>query len=302
MIRAFGARYDGHPVLESFDVGYGGACGEGGGNCTPDTAAAVVDCYLEAFKKTQLITMLGTKGGVYAFHKVPRIGWRADCFGDLRMGQPNDGLHVPRHLRWNHMYDYYPWKVTTTGVGKAWETAPITMETCWTVSHWFAQEFDIDFILEQGLAYHTSVFMPKSSYIPPEVREKIDAFNRKLGYRFVLRQMVLPMEVKQNTPFPITFFMDNVGVAPIYRDYVLAIRFRQEEEQVIVPLKADLRTWLPGQTWVEEQITLPQGLQPGAVGVDVGIIDPATKRPLVKLAIENTLPDGWHPLAHVDLV
>jgi hypothetical protein len=304
LIRTFGERYDGHPALESFDVAYGGPCGETGGNATPETAAALVDIYMKAFPKTQLLTMLGTPGSIHAqMVGNGRFGWRADCFGDLRDGKPNDGVHIPRHLRWNHMHDYYPMKVAKTGVADAWKTAPIVMETCWTVSHWFNSGFNIDWILQQGLAYHTSIFMPKSSYIPAEIRDKIDAFNNQLGYRFVLRQMHLPLEVKRNTPMKTTYFFDNVGVAPIYRDYVLALRFRQDEDHLaVVPLDTNLRKWLPGQTWFEQDVTIPPGLAPGVVGIDMAIIDPVSKKPAVKLAIENRLPDGWHPLTHIDLL
>jgi hypothetical protein len=302
MIRACGERYDGQPALESFDVAYGGACGEGGGNSTPETAEVLVQAYLDSFRKSQLLTMLGTHGCLYAQQSGRgNIGWRADCFGDLRDGKPDDGGDYPRHLRWNHMYDLYPREIERCGVADAWKTAPIVMETCWTVSHWFNSGWDIDWILEQGLTYHTSVFMPKSSYIPKELTEKIAQFNRRLGYRFVLRQMQLPLDVRKGVPAATAYTFDNVGVAPIYRDYVLALRFRQGEQHGIVELSPDLRKWLPGQTYFEQHIVVPDFLEPGVAAVDMAIVDRATHEPRVRLAIEGVLEDGWHPLTHVDV-
>ena len=117
-IRAFAARYDGHRDLESFDIAYGGPCGEMGGNCTKDTAEKLVDVYIESFKKTQLISMVGTHGCKYGALTNDRLGWRGDCYGDCRT-EGTEG--VPDGLRWNHMFDEYP---TCTSVSYTHLTLP----------------------------------------------------------------------------------------------------------------------------------------------------------------------------------
>jgi len=298
-IRAFGARYDGHPNLESFDVAYGGPCGEGGGNASPETAAKLVDIYAQSFRKTQLISMLGTHGCKYAAKKRLGFGWRADCFGDLRA----DGRgEVPDHLCWCHMKDAYPREVVECGVKDAWRTAPVILETCWTVGHWYEKGWDIDWIIEQGYKYHMSVFMPKSSYFPEAWREKLDAFDRRIGYRFVLRQVTMPLEAKPGQRIEFLVWIDNVGVAPIYRPYKLALRFRQGDRHEIVLLKADIRKWLPDHTWFSEKVLFPKTLRPGEVKVDMGIVEPATGKVRVRFAIEEVLPDGWHPLSSMDVL
>jgi hypothetical protein len=299
IIRAFAKRYDGHPDLEGFDIAYGGGCGETGGNCTPATARKLVDVYLKSFKKSQLISMLGTEGCRHA-SKHKRVGWRADCLGDMH----TEGMGaVPDGLNWNHMYDAYPRSLYECGVTDAWKTNPITLETCWTVGYWVKQGWDLDFILEQALKYHTSVFMPKSSFIPDAVREKVDTFDRRLGYRFVLRQVNLPLESKPGQKIPYYIWIENTGVAPIYREYTLALRFRQGSARSVVPLKADLRTWLPGDAILIDSATFPKSLKRGEVDVDIGIIDeanPATGR--VLFAIEPRRDDRWHPLTKMDVV
>jgi hypothetical protein len=299
VIRAFGKRYDGHPDLESFDIAYAGPWGEAGGNSTGATAAKLVDVYLRSFRKTQLLAMLGTHGCGYAAKQRAGIGWRADCYGDVH----EDGRGVvPDHLCWNHMYDAYPKEVARHGVGDAWRAAPVTFETCWTVGHWHEQRWDIDWIVEQGLKYHVSVFMPKSCYIPEEWADKIDDFNRRMGYRFVLRQMLLPLEAKPGRRIAIEVWMDNVGVAPIYRPYRFAYRFRQGGKTEVIHSRQDIRTWMPDHTWFSERITFPRWGKPGSVKVDVGLIDAETDTPKVKLAIDDVRPDGWHPLAMMDVV
>lgn len=299
LIRAFGGRYDGHPDLESFDVAYGGPCGETGGNARPETAARLVDVYLESFQKTQLLSMLGTDGCTYAAAQREGIGWRADCYGDLRMA--GEGV-VPPGLNWKHMYDLYPMEVEVCGVKDAWKRAPVTLETCWTVGHWHEQGWDIDWILEQGYKYHLSVFMPKSSYIPAEWSDSIQEFNKRMGYRFVLRQMVLPLGAKPGQQIEYSAWIDNLGVAPIYRPYKFAFRFRQDGREEIVRSGQDIRTWMPDHTWFQETITFPKELVPGVAEVDVGIVHPDTNEPVVKFAIEEVLDDNWHPMTKMDVL
>jgi len=298
-IRAFARRFDGHPSLESFDIAYGGPFGEMGGNATKATAAKLVDIYLRSFRKTHILSMLGTHGCAYAATKNRRTGWLADCFGDVRTEGHGS---VPDGLCWNHMHDEYPRKVFEDGVQDAWKTAPVTLETCWTVGHWYEQGWDIDWILEQGLKYHLSVFMPKSSYIPDEWMDKIEWFNRRMGYRFVLRQMILPLEAKPGRGIRVHVWIDNVGVAPIYRRYRFAYRFRQGDRAAVVHSKQDIRKWMPEHTWFSERVAVPAWLKPGAAKVDVGVIDPETNEPRVKLAVEEIREDGWHPMALMDVV
>jgi hypothetical protein len=308
-IRAFGRRYDGHPDLESFDIAYGGPWGEGGGNSNAETAKKIVDVYLRSFRRTQLVSMIGTHACAYAAtRKNRRIGWRADCYGDVRMNA--EGL-VPSGQRWCHMYDAYPKEVALGGIAEAWRRGPVTLETCWTVGHWFEQEWDLDWIIEQGYKYHLSVFMPKSCYIPEEWMPKIEEFNRRMGYRFVLRQMILPIEVRAGRPAKVEVFLENVGCAPIYRRYRWAYRFRQNGREEVVCSRQDIREWMPGHTWFEERVAAPGWLRPGTAKVEVGIVGEASSgqeasscpmRPRVRLAVEGVREDGWYPAAFVEVV
>ena len=299
IIRAFAKRYDGHPVLESFDIAYGGACGEMGGNASYATAVKLVDAYLQGFKKTQLVVMLDTPGGTYAALKDSSVGWRGDCYGDLRT--EGRGV-VPDGLNWNHMYDWFPKALFATGLEDRWRTAPVTLETCWTVGHWYKEGWDLDWIIEQGCKYHVSVFMPKSCAIPGAWRDRIDAFNNRMGYRLVLRQMILPLEARRGSKFPVEVWIDNVGVAPIYRPYKFAFRFRQGKTSCVVQSSQDITKWMPDHTWFSEKITLPKKLQRGEAKLDCAIVAPKTNSPVVRFAIEDVLDDAWHPLTSIDVL
>ena len=309
-VRAFAERYDGHPDLESIDVAYGGFWGEGGGNCNAKTAAKLLDIYLAGFRRTQLLTMLGTKGCAYAAKVAARtgraIGWRADCFGDLHVG---NHPAVPTDLSWNHTFDAYPKEIQLCGVKDAWKTAPVTMETCGNVATWAMAGYDFDRIISEGYNYHMSVFMPKNVFFPERVMDKLIEFDRKIGYRFVLRQMLLPIQAKGGGKIQVDAFTDNVGCAPIYRPYRVALRFTQGKKSQVVRFKADIRKWLPGHNWFREQIVFPRGFQRGEVKLAIGIVDPSgglgtsdTDAPRVRFAIDAPTDAGWHPLTSMDVV
>ncbi|MCK5528469.1 MAG: DUF4832 domain-containing protein [Kiritimatiellae bacterium] len=300
MLRSFAKKFDGHPSLESFDVAYGGPFGETGGNATKATAEELVDVYFKSFKKTQLLVMLGSKGSYYAPKAYPnrKIGWRIDCIGDLR-NEEHPG--IPWNARWNHMYDQYPKSLATTGLHDAWKVAPVTMETCWTVSGWERLGFDVDYIIEEMYRYHTSVFMPKSCYVPEKWRLKFDELNRKLGYRFVIRQMKFPLESTVQKKIDIECSLDNVGVAPLYNSYDFALRFRQNKLDEIVRLSVDPRTWGPGKHWFGKKVSLPKNLKPGVVEIECSLVD-QNQKASISFANEKTRDDHWLPLTKMDIL
>lgn len=75
-IRAFAARYDGHPLFESVGVPYADFWGESGGNASNATAASLVDVYLEQFRRTHLLGLLLSPGCAHAAKRHPRLGCR----------------------------------------------------------------------------------------------------------------------------------------------------------------------------------------------------------------------------------
>ena len=301
-IRAFAARYDGHADLESIDMAYAGFWGESGGNSTAATAHKLTDIYLQSFKKTTLLSMLGTPGCAHAAKFSAKtghpIGWRADCIGDLRKPEVKE---VPADLCFNHTFDAYPKEIALCGVKDAWKTAPVTMETCGNVATWVMAGYDIDQIIQHGRNYHMSVFMPKNAFFPERALEKLIEFDKIIGYRFALRQMLLPLESKRGAEMQVEMFLDNVGIAPIYRPYSVALRFKQGKKSHVVPFKEDIRTWLPGHSYFRETIRFPKDLQPGEVQVGLGIVD-ASGAPRVWFALDDKADDGFHPLTSMDVV
>lgn len=297
LIREFGSRYDGHPLLDTVDVVYGGMWGEGGGNATRETIEKFIDLYMSAFRKTHLMVMEGDEALAYAAkHK---LGWRADCFGDLRRATAPG--KIPDHLCWNHMFDRYPFMLAAAGCQDCWKHGPVTMETCWHVGHWWKNGWDLDYIIDQGLKYHMTYFMPKSNAFPEEWMDKLVRFNMKMGYRFVPRQIYLPLDIKKGHNIQLKAWIDNVGCAPIYRQYRFALRLSQGNRSEILPCRVDIRTWMPDFNFFTENLQIPAWVQPGEVKVDMGLIDVHDK-PRVRFAIREVAADGWHPITSMHCV
>jgi len=297
-VRAFAKRYDGHPDLESIDVAFGGFWGEGGGNATRKTAQKIAKIYVKSFKKTQLLFMLANLEHFSKLLKKSKNapGFRSDCIGDLSTSNSPD---VPAKLGWNHTFDSYPKEIWGSGFKDAWQKAPVTMETCGNVATWVAEGYDFDIIRREGYRYHTSIFMPKNVFYPESVMEKMKEFDRIIGYRYALRQVLLPLEIKGGSRLSAEFFIDNVGVAPIYRPYKLALRLSQGKKVKIVKFKEDIRTWLPGHKWFKDSIVFPKGFKKGEVKLALGIVNDKDT-PKVWFAITEKTDKGWHPLTSVD--
>jgi len=297
VVREFGRRYDGHPVLESVDVAFIGAWGEGGGTATEETTDKITDVYRQVHPETPLVTMIsGYKmtSGIRA-----GAGWRCDCFGDVRQWQNPD---VPDGIgeNWNHHFDRYPMAVCECGARDAWKTRPVIFETCATPMAWYANDFDLEFIIQQGLKYHGSVFMPHSGALPEPWLDRLAQFCNDLGYRFVLRQVQIEDPLPIGRGFEFTAWIENVGVAPIYRRYDFALFFRQGDMTYIHRSDQDILKWLPGDVFLRESVVLPPEFKPGRTEILAGLIDRQTSQPRIRFAAEGTSADGWLPLGSVE--
>jgi hypothetical protein len=221
LVREFGKRYDGNPNIDHVDIRSLGRWGEwhfsgassvpGSVDATPETRRLLVDMYLESFTKTPLIMLIGPIDDLrYAVSK--GTGWRADCLGDL-------GLWGPR---WNHMRDRYQQNIDAAGAGDTWKQALVTFESCGVMQTWAYKGYDVEFIFDEALRWHCSVFNNKSSPVPPRWWSATEAFLKRMGYRFVLRSVTHPTTVDAGGALHVETEWDNIGVAPPYRRYFLA--------------------------------------------------------------------------------
>jgi hypothetical protein len=308
LIRDLGARYDGYPDLDLVDIGSVGLWGEWHMSDThlegsdervplPDVALRlkIIDEWCRGFPKTSKVILIGSEEGMsQAIAK--GCGWRADCLGDM------GGFSKT----WNHMQNFYLQQLQKTGSEDVWKTGPVAFESCWDMRKWKDAGWDIHYIFDYALNCHASYVNNKSAPIPAGTRQEIERFLRKLGYRLVIRELEHPESVAGNAELPVKIELENVGVAPPYRDYRLALRLRSDgtgkgaqNARQVVARGESIRGWLPGAHKTELKVKAPSDELGGSYELAIGIVDPNNNTPAVRLAIGGRDAEGWYSLSKV---
>ncbi len=293
VVAAAGARYDGHPDLDSVDISSVGYWGEGWSDYMPafEVQKKLVDIWLDAFPRTPLLMNFDQEKAL-AYGTEHGAGWRLDCWGDMRGAVSN---------HWCHMLDFYPQQIVRAGIQDVWQRRPVSLETCWVPGGWKKSGYDLDYILVQALRWHVSSVNIKSSAIPPEWKQAFDEFQKKMGYRFILRRLEFPKVVAPGTMQTFHMWWLNAGVALVYRPYDLAVQFYSAEGSAQTTVPVDVRKWLPGDAVFDGGVYVPESLKPGSYRVRVALLDPLTGLPAIKLAIEGRQSDGWYDLAPIEV-
>ena len=290
VVAGAGERYDGHPYLDSVDVSTFGYWGEGWGPYPPDWAIQkeLIDQYFAAFHRTPLLMNFDELRALdYAVHQ--GAGWRLDCWGD--MGRPG--------RNWSHMLDLYPEQVVKAHAEEIWKRSPVSLETCGTPLSWKDWGFDLTYIFDQALRWHATSINIKSTAIPAEWKSQFDDFQKKIGYRFALRRLEYPRSVHAGQAAMFRMWWLNAGVAPVYRDYVLALAFQSPGGSSVVRTGARVRDWLPGDAVFEDPLYVPDDLKPGPYRLRVALLDARTLTPAIRLAIEGRQEDSWYDLGAI---
>jgi hypothetical protein len=194
------------------------------------------------------------------------------------------------------MLEIYPQQIVRTGIQDVWQKSPVSLETCYTVPGWKERGYDVDYILAQALRWHVSTVNIKSSPIPSEWKGKFEEFQKKIGYRFILRRLEYSKFVKPGAMMPVHMWWLNDGIAPVYAQYDLALELRSGTKAVRIPIPVDIRRWLPGDAVFDGSVYVPENLAEGNYEVRIALLDPRTGVPAIRLANEGRQSDGWYAM------
>ena len=320
-IKRLGVRYDSHPDIDHVDLGSVGWWGEwhmsGAANAkmpTPQNQEKIVDAWLSAFKTTPLVMLIGG-GEMLTYATKHGAGWRADCLGDM------GGFS----RTWCHMRMAYPLMIPASHAHDVWKTAPVAWETCWDMRKWVDEGWSLRFIFNYALALHGTVINNKSAPLPEGdgVREEVERFLRRLGYRLVLDELKHPKQAKPGEKLELAMKWQNVGSAPCYKPFRLAYRLQAAggKPKVFVS-DVTIEKWLPGsiELFTEEffkepedlpegaihdvadEIRLPKDMPHGEYVLSIGIVGVQTTNPVVQIGIEGRAGDGWYPLSRLRIM
>jgi hypothetical protein len=297
LIRELGKHFDASPDIDNVDIGTVGLWGEwhmsdtGRGNPSPATCRKIIDTYSEAFPHTPLLMQIGPVEELrYAVSR--GAGWRADCLGDLGMFSPT----------WSHMKDLYPDHIREAGLQDVWKKAPVAFETCGDMRDWARRDYDADEIYDWALQQHASFINNKSAPLPEGARPAVEKMLRRLGYRFVLRELSHDAAVTPGGRLAVSTRWENVGVAPCYADYAPAVALVDADGRQVwsAAMDATTRDWLPGKFAVNDTFRLPDDLAPGDYSVQVAIVEKGGMKPVVRLANKGRLDSGWYGFSRLE--
>jgi len=288
LVAEAGRRYNGNPYLDSVDISSVGYWGEGWSPYMPafQYQKALIDIWFDAFPNTTLL-MNFDEPQALTYGTGRGAGWRLDCLGDLRVKSDNPYFEP-------EMLDVYPQQVVRSGIHEVWQKRPVSLEVCGTVSEWKRDHFDLDYILQQALRWHVTSVNLKSSPIPDDWKPQFDTFQKKIGYRFLLRRLEYPRSVVAGSMMPIHMWWLNAGVAPAYTNYPLAVELRSAKDNAVITVPVDVRTWLPGDAVYDGSLYVAESLPEGTYDFRVAMLDPRSGKPAIRFAIEGRDQDGWY--------
>jgi hypothetical protein len=297
LIKALGARYDGHPDLGSVDIGSVGLWGEWHEYCHPELMpsreerSAIIDLYYESFPNTPLIALVDDKEGIeYAANK-GRSAWRGDCWGN----------YLPEGAGWNHHADSY-WPAHHL-IPEAWKNGPVALESCYTMKSWYDEGNAIRTIVDDAIDWHATLAHNKSDYIPQKFKSEIERLVMKLGFRLVLRKIDYEKMVNPGSSITIKLDWENLGIAPPYRDHCIALRLRDNQDDTHAMLISDqsIKGWLPGPTKVDVEYSLPDDLLSGSYALELGLVFHNAPDRIVPIANQGKTEDGWYEVGNINM-
>ena len=281
-VAALGERYDSDPFVSFVELGSLGHWGEWhvheDAGTMPDEAVRelYVADYLEAFPQTQLLMrrpfrIAAQQGlGLYndmAGNREATLRW-LDWVrnGGAYADEPQGLAAMPEG-----------WKTGAVGGELATDRTPEAL---------LREEKDLLALFQQS---HTSWIGPHSfSTVEDEsLQQTRDDLMAGIGYRLRVSESTLRGEM-------FYFTMVNDGIAPFYYPWQVRLRLtNQAGETVFLDSDLDLREVLPGQQ-ITASVYIPRSVDFDTI--EVGILDPMTETPALRLAMDVPVEDGWHTL------
>ncbi len=294
VVAAAGARYDGHPDLDSVDISSVGYWGEGWSPYMPA---------FEVQKKADRHLARGLQAHAAADELRPGEGAGLRHRSTARAGGWTAGATcaAPRRADWCHMFDLYPEQIVRAGHSGRVAAQPGVAGNLLGAGRLEEEGYDLDYILAQALRWHVTSVNIKSSAIPPEWKAAFDDFQKKMGYRFILRRLEYPQAARGRHDAA-----DSHVVAERRRGACLSsVRSGAGVALGAAAARPSSCRWTCANGCPAMRCTMARSIFPtpeaGDYRVRVALLDPRTGQPAIKLAIEGRQPDGWYDVGAISI-
>lgn len=282
-VQAFAERYDGDPRITAVQVGLLGLWGEwhqsGCDARAPSNAVkiAVRDAYKAAFTNTPLQIRYprdpDSIGTSFGFHEDYFPSFTAPCvYGFPECSDDGD---------WNLSYCY---QNVNPAAATNWHVNPISGESPLN-SQKRAWTSDFDDVMTVLRDYHFSFLGPAGAHTTNGRQAMLNPMKRLLGYNYHIVRVDWPDAVSLGQPMPITLALTNSGAAPCYHPFTLEIALCATNGAPLwrQALTNSLRELIPDLHVEWNASVTPSNLPPGLYSLRIGILDPRTGEPGVRI-------------------
>ncbi len=252
LAEAFGQQYDGDPRITAIQVGLLGLWGEwhqsGCAAIAPDNEVKnlVKIAYNDAFTQTPLQTRYARVPDAssvgFGFHEDYFPSFTAMCiYGFPQCDDSGD---------WNLEYGF---SQVVPAARNNWQINPVSGESPLASQKdaWVNDESDITTVLND---YHFSFLGPAGKHENSGNDAVMNRLANQLGYRFQINQFTINNPISTGSTSAEVVFT-NIGSAPIYHPYQVALDWVDSDQQTIATwvFDDDLSTWLPSVQLTAQQ-------------------------------------------------
>jgi len=295
-----GIRFDTHPNIAVWDTGVWGLYAENhfsGAMISPAYTTEVPEPSqsTQEWIVDQIFATFSTKEIIAVVDSLLTLNYTVNTKGG---GVRADGVGNP----W-HMNELYVDRYAEANLANAWQFANVEFEPYGTIQSWVSNGWDVQGILNWMLDRHIMAFNSKNSAFnpPAAVVNMFIEFVRRMGYRHVIRSLQHAQTINVNSSSPFIMQWKNAGVARSHYGHKVALKFAKANGPEHVAL-GEAASFLPGDSEIIQNVTLPTYLTSGTYTVSAGVVHPTTRDTEVKLAISGRDTQGWYPLSSIQVV
>lgn len=282
-VEAIAQRYDGDPRITAIQVGLLGLWGEwhqsGCDSRQPsnEVKIAVRNAYATHLTNTPVQTRYPRNPDVtsvdFGFHEDYFPSFTAPCiYGFPSCSDDGDwSLH-------------YCFQNITPSATNNWHHNPVSGESPTTNQKrtWSNDYEDVMTVLRD---YHFSFLGPAGGHQWNGNQSRLNPMKRQLGYNYHIGQVEWPDVAHLGLPFQVTLALTNTGAAPCYHPFPVEIALctSNGNPQWRGQWTFDLRELTPGVSFANTESFMVTNVEPGVYSLRVGIIDPRTGEPGIRI-------------------
>ena len=295
-VSAFAQRYDGHPLIESMDIGTIGTWGEGHtsfGSWTHypvETYYKHIDIHTRHFTKTRLTMNYGILVAVYGDTDGARK--MAQYAYDKGMGVRDDSLGVPYYIE-RYGYDTL---ITHDLFDVFYKKAPVDIEFGHYNQTGKPEYFKDGYPMLEGLKRAHATFAGFHGYVDEWLKDNANFHNyvaNRLGYWYFVDGYDFDKDC-------LKLWMRNGGFAPAYYGYTAKIVLRgKDKSYTVYEGEAENKNWLPDKQCVQNYSVDLSSVPKGEYDLCFGMFEDDTP---IKIALNQKLfEDNLYTLGEVSL-